>query len=72
LLTWQTVSQSDHYRVQLARDASFTDLVADTLVPATGYIAPQLLPDREYHWRVRGENLCGIGPWRSASFRTGA
>lgn len=71
LLTWQAVSQTERYRVQLARDAAFTDLVADALAPLPVYIAPLLQPDREYHWRVRSENLCGIGPWRSASFRTG-
>ena len=69
---WNVASGASSYRLQISRDASFTDItldqsgIADTLLAITGldYATP-------YYWRVRAKNAGGTGPWSFAwSFTT--
>lgn len=65
---WAAVSGISHYRLQLARDQAFTDLVADAQNLANPhYVAAMALPPDDYYWRV----MCvdareGAGPFSDA------
>ena len=61
-LQWNAIPQAKSYRVQVASDAAFTTLVVDKATTATQLVLDQSLdPLRTYHWRVRGDNICGQG-----------
>jgi hypothetical protein len=48
------------YHLQLARDASFADLVVDTQVSTTSFTVPSdLAIATQYFWRVSATNACG-------------
>ncbi len=70
-LTWNAVSGAATYEVQVATDAGFASIVASQTGLATASFAPAGLAEgTTYHWRVRGTNDVGPGPWASASFTT--
>lgn len=74
LFVWQPVEDTLEYRVQIASDADFTQLVADEAL-ATGTFLPDapLETDTEHYWRVQGINDCGSGQWSEiAAFTTQA
>lgn len=62
-LQWSGVVGAEAYRVQLARDAAFADIVLDERTPE-----PRLTPAHElkpgaYHWRVASMEANGQGPF---------
>jgi hypothetical protein len=63
-LAWTAAAEAATYRVQLARDAAFANLVADEpAVAATGFRAGGLVPG-EYFWRVGSVRADGArGPF---------
>jgi hypothetical protein len=69
----------DKYHVQVATDAAFSVLVADAdvtgIAPAdfSSYVAPTLLPNTKYYWRVNSYNTAGqYSSWSlTRSFRIG-
>jgi subtilisin-like proprotein convertase family protein len=73
-LTWNAVTGADSYRVEIATDAAFTNLVAsqDGLA-TTSWTAPALAADTVYYWRVRATNACGNGAYSPPfTFTTGS
>jgi len=68
---WANVGTDARYRMQIARDAAFTDIVftsPDT--PETRLTAPATLALGEYFWRIRTLEGQDIGPWSDVrSFR---
>jgi len=62
---WAAVDGIAHYRLQIAHDRAFTDLLLDRDgLTAPGHVADQALPLGDYYWRV----LCvdaaeGAGPF---------
>lgn len=59
LLTWSTVSGATGYRVEIARDEIFTDIVVNVIVAANNYTPVQALEPNTYFWRVTALNNCG-------------
>jgi hypothetical protein len=59
-LSWHTEVPAAAYRVQVARDAQFADLVADERVSGVQWSVAGL-PPGQYHARVQGLNDDGIG-----------
>lgn len=66
--SWAKVEEAQRYRLRVARDAGFKDVVlAADDVATTGFTPEQLLPVGDYYWRVasvRGE--ADQGPWGDA------
>lgn len=61
---WADVSEAGHYRVQLARDRQFKDLVVDHNALSAAFSPEQTVAVGEYFWRVasvKGDN--DQGPW---------
>ncbi|MEP6706982.1 MAG: PQQ-binding-like beta-propeller repeat protein [Pyrinomonadaceae bacterium] len=50
-IQWKAQSQVSRYRLQVARDEGFTDMVIDKAVSGTGYVISGL-PEGTYYWRV--------------------
>lgn len=70
--TWVALSNVTEYRIQVATDAGFSDLVHDEVVEGTSFaVEDELATGTEYFWRVSGINLCGDGEWSDVfSFTT--
>lgn len=60
------------YRIELAADPGFATLVGAAMLRDPNWQPDTpLQPARQYWWRVRGENACGVSPWSSPrSFTT--
>lgn len=68
-LTWQTVNGATGYRVQIARDAGFTQVVYTGDTDNTSLMLPiGLAFDSEFYWRVQALTPCQQGA-QSAPFR---
>lgn len=66
LLRWSEAVDIWHYRVQLARDQGFTDIIEDMTVSVHPWVAVQdLTLDDQYFWRVRTESTEEVSPWSS-------
>ncbi len=67
-----TASESAHqYRLEIATDADFTEIIFQDQLEATTYLLRQpLQPNHFYHWRVTPLNGCGEGMASAATFRT--
>ncbi len=73
-LSWSPVVQAASYRVEVATDAGFSNVVATATVNGPSHtLAAPLDPTAVYHWRVGADNPCGEGVWSAAfSFTTRA
>ncbi|NNE09911.1 MAG: T9SS type A sorting domain-containing protein, partial [Gemmatimonadetes bacterium] len=60
-LRWSEVSEISSYRIELSRDAAFTDLVRDTTVSNTSLVLGGIDFVSQYWWRVSSVNDCGAG-----------
>ena len=70
-LTWQNDDAYDSYDIEVARDASFVDIVDSRTVIFNSYIPAALEQDTTYYWRVKPRNTCGEGTFGAAfSFTT--
>ena len=52
----------DHYHVQVATDAAFSNIVAETDksgITSSDYVVPALAPNTKYYWRVNSFNSAG-------------
>lgn len=59
------------YRIQVATDAGFEEVILDETVTGESYTPAVELPPGEYYWRVQGINGCGRNTWSEAfSFTT--
>ena len=50
-IQWKAQEHVSRYRLQVARDAGFADMVIDKAVSGTGYLISGL-PEGKYYWRV--------------------
>ncbi|MCC5914775.1 MAG: PQQ-dependent sugar dehydrogenase, partial [Balneolaceae bacterium] len=71
-LSWEEVSEVESYRVQVAGDPEFDDLVVDESdLTETEFEVEGLDYETTYFWRVRASNEAGDGEWSEAwSFAT--
>jgi hypothetical protein len=68
--TWQTVSDALMYRIQVATDVNFTNIVESKVV-STNSATIQLGYTTTYYWRVRAINAINVSPWsETRSFTT--
>ncbi|MEJ0087521.1 MAG: FecR domain-containing protein [Pseudomonadota bacterium] len=64
---WRAVGNAAGYRVQVARDATFTDLVADRRVLDTNQLLVEQMTPGAYFWRVASDSVQGeTGEWSAA------
>jgi uncharacterized protein YceK len=64
LLRWTDDPSAWHYRVQVARDRAFTDLIDELIVSVHPWAAIQdLAIDQQYFWRVRTESTDEVSAW---------
>ncbi len=71
---WNAVLNATKYRLQVATDAAFATIVADTTVPldTTWTLRSPLIANSDYYWKVRAENLGGVSDYSTARlFTTG-
>ncbi|MCB0062162.1 MAG: choice-of-anchor B family protein [Caldilineaceae bacterium] len=60
--TWQPVAAAHSYRLEVATDAAFTEVVFRDELKASTYLLRQPLAyNRQYYWRVIPLNGCGEG-----------
>ena len=71
LFTW-TGDAATNYRVMVASDAAFTDVVLDEIVPGTSYQPMDGLDgNTTYYWRISAESgACADSPSAPGSFTT--
>ena len=64
-LSWTPVGDASAYRVQIASDASFQNVVADWEVESvnSATVPSGLAPGTQYFWRVAALNECGTGAY---------
>lgn len=68
-LEWPAIKNVEHYKIQIAKDDSFSQIIIDTLVNDTSYAISSPLALGTYYWRVaslQGENLLDKGPYSAA------
>lgn len=67
-LSWTATAQASSYVAEVATDPGFTNIVyTSPATTATSVRVPAILTEATtYHWRVRGDNICGTGS-RSAT-----
>jgi aqualysin 1 len=71
-LTWNASATATSYRVQVATDAGFTNVVSDQAnLPGTSANVTGLAGNTVHYWRVNASNAGGTGPWSTVwSFTT--
>ncbi len=70
---WQPATSALRYRVQLSREASFSNLLVDARdLTVTTHVFPLLLPETGYYWRVNSSNAIGTSDWSSPQYFTTA
>ncbi len=71
-LSWNAVTGTSTYEVEVATDAGFSNIVySQTGITATNTTATGLAITTTYYWRVRAVNSCNNGAWSSVwSFTT--
>ncbi|MEM9991616.1 MAG: CUB domain-containing protein, partial [Bacteroidota bacterium] len=72
LLSWGVSADALGYDVEIATDASFTNIVnTQTNISNTSTTASGLATSTTYYWRVRAVNPCGMSAWSTVwSFTT--
>lgn len=58
-LEWNAHQNAESYRIQVATDASFTNLIVNEIVTETNYLISNLTQATNYYWRVLPKNRCG-------------
>ncbi|HET9300947.1 MAG TPA: kelch repeat-containing protein, partial [Candidatus Polarisedimenticolaceae bacterium] len=61
-LVWSRVIGARDYVVQVARNATFTQELQETILQESLF-HPALEPGTTYYWRVRVRGVCGEGAW---------
>ncbi len=71
-LNWSSVNRASAYRLEIASDAAFDDIVYSVDTAETSHtLTTSLAPFTSYFWRVTPKNACGDGaPSAVAAFTT--
>ena len=70
IFSWDADLNATAYEIDVATDATFTNIVAGTVVNNPNFTVTTLNVVTQYFWRVRGINDCGTGAYSQASFTT--
>lgn len=66
VLSWNSVSNADKYRLQIAKDASFSYKIFDDSTIISNYKQISALTQAtQYFWRVNAKNNAGVSSWSS-------
>ncbi len=57
-LTWAAVPQTETYLLELSTSPTFVPIVAQQVLTGTSFVAPALLSNTTYFWRVSARNAC--------------
>ena len=69
---WAAVPGADYYRLEIATDPDFSDVVFSLeTTETTATLSDWLLNSSQYFWRVFAGNQCGLSAGAQASFQTG-
>ncbi len=69
--TWNADPGALEYKIEIATDAAFNDIIATAVTTETSFVAPQTFDEGVIiFWRVTASNNCGAGATASASFTT--
>ena len=58
-LSWVNDNNVQNYVVELASDTGFTEILESAVISETIFDPSSLMPNTNYFWRVKGQNLCG-------------
>ncbi len=73
VFNWASVVGALDYRIEIATDSGFTNVVVSTSTNSLTFTAPVLSTSTEYYWRIIAENNCGNAVASSVfSFTTGS
>lgn len=66
--TWTAATQGGTYRLQIATDAAFNNLVADVsgLTGTSHTLSSELSGSTRYYWRMSANNACGASAFTAA------
>ncbi len=68
LFLWSAVPGADRYRLEVATEPSFQNVIYSVISEKTQHGLDEWLePETRYYWRVRAENLCGAGAFSTVS-----
>ncbi len=68
LFAWTAVTGAERYRLEIAADPAFQNVVHSATVAGSTYRLEEWLePERGYYWRVRAESVCGPGAFSAVS-----
>jgi len=72
--SWSAIPEALSYRIEIATDAGFSNVIIDAEVNTTSFVPEAALPiNTELFWRVTGLNNCGDGVVSAvSSFTTGS
>ncbi|MFZ6027566.1 MAG: S8 family serine peptidase [Chloroflexota bacterium] len=60
--TWNAVAQAETYRIEIATDSGFHNVVDSATLVGTSYTpASDLSTSMVFYWRVTADNICGAG-----------
>lgn len=63
LLNWTAITGAGEYRIEIARDLAFSDIIYTTTTQATTHtVASELDYATHYYWRITAINSCGESP----------
>ena len=66
VLSWNNISTADFYRLQVAEDSTFNNIVFDsTAITSNSQKVNALVHDTKYFWRVNAGNSSGTSSWSS-------
>jgi hypothetical protein len=71
-LNWDLTNNAAYFKLQVAKDAQFSQLVVNKdYLPLNSYTPTELVNDTKYYWRVKAGNDAGETEWTSTwSFTT--
>ncbi len=71
VLSWESDSNIDNSRIQIANDQDFQSLVIDTILTSSQFQLGKLKSETNYYWRIQSQNNCEIGNFSEVfTFRT--
>ncbi|MGY0407968.1 MAG: reprolysin-like metallopeptidase, partial [Polaribacter sp.] len=71
VFTWNTEPNALTYNLEIAMDATFSDILLSTNTRATSFVTNKISSGKKYYWRVKPLNNCGEGSFSMvASFTT--
>jgi subtilisin-like proprotein convertase family protein len=70
-LEWESNINADNFRIQIAKDLSFSNIIFDELTPSSQIQVNDLASATDYYWRVQQINNCEVADFSEIySFKT--